>query len=97
MPWLRSDDGLPEHPKADALKKLCGRDWQMLAAAWMVWHHMGCDCAKRLTDGHFDRDRAHHAVRLPVKVIDRALELLVEVRFMDTDGDNFVFLSLIHI
>ena len=73
MTWFRSDDDLPEHPKSDVLEQVCPA-WADLAAAWMTWHHLGCDCARRRTDGVFTRSRAHRAVRLPPAVVDAALE-----------------------
>lgn len=75
MTWFRTDDDFPEHVKVDALEAAAG-DWQVYAAARTVWHDMGCDCARRRTDGAFQRARAHRVCRLPVEVIDRALAAL---------------------
>lgn len=92
MTWFRSDDDLPEHPKSDVLEQLCPT-WADLAAAWMAWHHLGCDCARRRTDGVFARSRAHRAVRLPPEVVDTALERLVAAGFLEraAEADTFVF------
>jgi len=90
MTWFRSDDDLPEHPKSDVLEQVCPA-WADLAAAWMTWHHMGCDCARRRTDGAFARSRAHRAVRLPPAVVDAALAHLTAAGFLDADGDAFQF------
>ena len=54
MPWFITDDGFPEHPKVDRLEAVC-ETWERFAAARTVWHDMGCDCARRLTDGAFLR------------------------------------------
>ena len=32
MPWFKSDDGFPEHPKSDALAEHFGADWPTLKA-----------------------------------------------------------------
>ena len=83
MTWFRSDDDLPEHVKADALEDAAG-DPATLAAAWMTWLHMGCDCAKRRTDGGFNRARAHRAVRLPPAMVDTALDACLRVQAGDS-------------
>ena len=90
MPWLRTDDGLPEHPKSDALEVAAG-GWQIYAVACMAWRDMGCDCSRRLTDGAFTRQRAHRVLRAPPKIIDRALDALVTAGFLTVDGDTFTF------
>ena len=90
MTWFRSDDDLPEHVKADALEAAAG-DPATLAAAWMTWLHMGCDCAKRRTDGGFNRARAHRAVRLPPAMVDTALDALVRAGLLDLEGDGYRF------
>lgn len=91
MTWFRSDDDLPEHPKSDVLEAACPT-WADLAAAWMTWHHMGCDCARRRTDGAFVRSRAHRAVRLPADVVDASLTRLVAAGFLEVTGpDAFAF------
>ena len=79
MTWHRSDDGFPEHPKSDALAEHFGDDWATCAVAFMAWHHMGCDCAARRTDGVFNASRARRVVRAPSEVVDRALAALVKV------------------
>lgn len=91
MTWHRSDDGFPEHPKSDALAEHFGDDWATCAVAFMTWHHMGCDCASRRTDGVFNAARAHRVVRAPREVIDRALAGLLKVGFLDKHRDGFVF------
>lgn len=88
MTWFRADDDLPEHVKADAIERAAGSP-AALAAAWMTWLHMGCDCAKRRTDGLFDRARAHRAVRLPPAMVDAALASLVSARLLDLEGDAY--------
>ncbi len=91
MTWFRSDDDLPEHPKSDVLEQVCPA-WADLAAAWMTWHHLGCDCARRRTDGTFTRSRAHRAVRLPPAVVDAALEHLTRAGFLEVTGpDAYAF------
>jgi hypothetical protein len=89
--WHRSDDGFPEHPKSDALAEHFGDDWATCAVAFMAWHHMGCDCAARRTDGVFNASRARRVVRAPAEVVDRALAALVKVGFLDKHRDGFVF------
>jgi hypothetical protein len=89
--WHRSDDGFPEHPKCDALAEHFGDDWASLAVAFMAWHHLGCDCAARRTDGAFNRARAYRVLRAPRDVVDRALEALMAVRLLDRTRDGFVF------
>lgn len=91
MTWHRSDDGFPEHPKSDALAEHFGDDWATCAVAFMAWHHMGCDCAARRTDGVFNASRARRVVRAPAEVVDRALAALVKVGFLDKHRDGFVF------
>lgn len=90
MTWFRIDDGLPEHPKSDALEAAAG-GWQVYAVACMTWRDMGCDCAHQLTDGEFLRSRAHRKVRAPAKIVDRALAALVTAGFLSVDGDTFRF------
>lgn len=91
MSWARTDDDFPEHVKIDALERLCG-SWQAYAAARTVWHDLLCDCARRRTDGAFDRARAHRVVRLPPEVVDEALGHLVAVRLFEEAGaDGWVF------
>ena len=90
MPWYRTDDDLPEHVKADALESAAG-DPATLAAAWMTWLHMGCDCARRRTDGAFTRARAHRAVRLPSAMVDAGIAALVSARFFDATDDGYQF------
>jgi hypothetical protein len=89
--WLRTDDGFPEHPKSDALAEHFGDDWQTLNLAFATWHHMGCDCAARRTDGEFSAPRAYRVIRAPREVIDRAIAGLVEVGLIERRGDRFVF------
>lgn len=91
MTWHRSDDGFPEHPKSDALAEHFGDDWATCAVAFMAWHHMGCDCAARRTDGVFNASRARRVVRAPAEVVDRALAALVKVGFLDKHREGFVF------
>lgn len=90
MPWYRTDDDLPEHVKADALESAAG-DPATLAAAWMTWLHMGCDCARRRTDGAFNRARALRAVRLPPAMVDAGIAALVAARFFDETADGYQF------
>lgn len=91
MPWFITDDGFPEHPKVDRLEAICGT-WERFAAARTVWHDMGCDCARRLTDGAFLRVRAHRVCRMPREVVDAALECLTAAGLIRVDGaDGFVF------
>lgn len=90
MTWFKIDDGLPEHPKSDALEAASG-GWQVYAVACMTWRDMGCDCAHQLTDGVFSRQRAHRKVRAPTKIVDRALEALVAAKFLSVEGDTFTF------
>ena len=89
MGWFRSDDGLPEHAKADALVERCTP--QQLAAAWMTWLHLGCDCRARGTDGVFTRARALRAVRLPQAVVERALDDLTAVGLLDKGEEGWTF------
>ncbi len=91
MTWFATDDGFPEHPKVDRLEALSAGDWSRYAAARMVWHDMGCDCARRLTDGAFLRVRAHRVCRLPREVVDVALADLVGAGLILTAGDGFAF------
>lgn len=91
MTWHRSDDGFPEHPKCDALAEHFGDDWATCNVAFATWHHMGCDCAARRTDGVFNASRAHRVVRAPREVIDRALAGLLKVGLLDKHRDGFVF------
>jgi hypothetical protein len=91
--WFRSDDGLPEHAKADALVERCTP--QQLAAAWMTWLHLGCDCRARGTDGAFTRARALRAVRLPQAAVERALDdltTLVNIASATNRADSCLFL-----
>lgn len=90
MTWFRTDDDLPEHVKADALEVTTG-DPGTLAAAWMTWLHMGCDCARRRTDGVFSLARAHRAVRLPPALVTTALGALVTVGLLDVHPDGYCF------
>lgn len=91
MTWARTDDDFPEHVKIDLLERLSG-SWQAYAAARTVWHDLLCDCARRRTDGAFDRARAHRVVRLPPEVVDKAIGHLVAVRLFEEVGtDAWVF------
>lgn len=91
MPWHRSDDGFPEHPKCDALTEHFGDDWATLNVAFALWHHMGCDCAARRTDGVFNSARAYRVMRAPREVVDRSLAGLRAVGLLDKHRDGFVF------
>ena len=91
MTWLRTDDGFPEHPKCDALAEHFGDDWQTLNLAFAIWHHMGCDCAARRTDGVFNVSRAYRVVRAPRSAIDSALAGLVKVGLLERRADCLVF------
>jgi hypothetical protein len=91
MTWLRTDDGFPEHPKCDALAAHFGDDWATLNLAFALWHHMGCDCASRRTDGAFDSARAYRVMRAPREVVDKALAGLVKVRLLERKRDGFLF------
>ena len=85
MTWFRTDDDFPEHVKVDALEAAAG-SWQVYAAARTVWHDLGCDCARRRTDGLFHRQRAHRVCRLPAEVVDEALAALVASGLIRADG-----------
>ena len=91
MPWLRTDDGFPEHPKSDALAAHFGDDWQSLNLAFAAWHHMGCDCAARRTDGAFNTARAYRVMRAPREAVDRALAGLLKVGLLERRADCLVF------
>lgn len=91
MPWLRTDDGFPEHPKSDALAAHFGDDWQSLNLAFAAWHHMGCDCAARRTDGVFNTARAYRVMRAPREAVDRALAGLLKVGLLERRADCLVF------
>jgi len=67
MPWVRLDDGYPEHPKVDQVGPL---------AAWLnvcAWAY----CARNLTDGFIPNDRVPRlaSVRQPLKLVDRLVEV----------------------
>lgn len=91
MTWFRVDDDLPEHVKADELADVCGDDAVLLAASWMVWLHLGCDCARRRTDGFFTLARAHRVVRLPATTVDKALDALSRAGLMDAAPGGYLF------
>jgi hypothetical protein len=91
MPWHRSDDRFPEHPKCDALAEHFGDDWATLHLAFALWHHMGCDCAARRTDGIFNAQRSYRIMRAPREVVDLALAGLAKVGLLDKHRDGFVF------
>ncbi len=91
MTWHRSDDRFPEHPKCDALAEHFGDDWATLHLAFALWHHMGCDCAARRTDGVFNAQRSYRIMRAPREVIDAALAGLVKVGLLDKHRDGFAF------
>ena len=91
MTWMRTDDGFPEHPKADALAAHFDDDWATLAVAFTTWHHMACDCAARETDGVFLPARAHRVIRAPREVIDKALDGLVAVGLLERKRGEFTF------
>ena len=91
MPWHRSDDRFPEHPKCDALAERFGDDWAALHLAFALWHHMGCDCAARRTDGVFNAQRAYRIMRAPREAIDRAIAGLLAVGLLDKHRDGVVF------
>jgi hypothetical protein len=91
MTWHRTDDGFPKHRKSDALEDHFNGDWQHLALAFTVWHHMGCDCSARLSDGTFDARHAYRVIRAPRKAVDTALEGLVAVGFLERTGSGFQF------
>jgi len=85
--WFRTDDDFPEHVKVDALEAAAG-SWQVYAAARTVWHDLGCDCARRRTDGLFQRQRAHRVCRLPAEVVDQALVALVASGLIRAEGTD---------
>lgn len=91
MTWFKTDDGFPEHPKVDALAAHFGRSWQHLHLALAAWHHLGCDCASRRTDGRFDLARAQRVVRAPAREVERALEGLVAVGLLTLDGGTYAY------
>ena len=91
MTWLRTDDGFPEHPKADALAEYFGENWSLLNLAFALWHHMGCDCAARRTDGAFNAARAFRVMRAPRAAIEKALAGLVRVGLLEKADEGFVF------
>lgn len=91
MSWLRVDDLLPDHPKADGLERACGDDVALLGAAWMCWLHLGCDCARRRTDGRFTIARAQRAVRLPAELVERAVAALFAAGLLERTVDGYAF------
>lgn len=91
MPWFKSDDGFPEHPKSDALAEHFGADWPTLNLAFATWHHMGCDCASRGTDGAFSSARAYRVMRAPREAIDAAVAGLLAVGLLEATEGAFVF------
>ena len=91
MPWFKSDDGFPEHPKSDALAEHFGADWPTLNLAFATWHHMGCDCASRGTDGAFSSARAYRVMRAPREAIDAAVAGLLAVGLLEASEGAFVF------
>lgn len=91
MTWMRTDDGFPEHPKADALAAHFDEDWATLAVAFTTWHHMACDCAARETDGVFLAARAYRVIRAPREAIDKALDGLVAVGLLERKRGEFTF------
>lgn len=91
MTWFRSDDGFPEHPKCDALALHFGSDWQHLSLAFALWHHLGCDCAARRTDGAFNAARAYRVMRAPRRAVDVALAGLVAVGLLHVTDSGFTY------
>ena len=91
MPWFKSDDGFPEHPKSDALAEHFGADWPTLNLAFATWHHMGCDCASRGTDGAFSSARAYRVMRAPREAVDAAVAGLLAVGLLEASEGAFVF------
>lgn len=91
MPWFKVDDVLPRHRKAKALRRACGDDHCLLAAAWMTWLHVGCECAASMTDGKFDTADALHAVHLPPELVMRALAVLADAGFLRYEGAEYAF------
>lgn len=91
MTWHRTDDGFPEHPKCDALALHFGNDWQHLNLAFALWHHLGCDCAARRTDGAFQAARAYRVMRAPRRAVDVALAGLVAVGLLEVTDSGFTF------
>src|SRR5690242_4591704 len=66
MPWVRLDDGYPEHPKVDRVGPL---------AAWLnvcAWAY----CARNLTDGFVPAERVSRlaAVQKPLELAKRLVE-----------------------
>lgn len=91
MTWFRTDDGFPEHPKADRLAEYFGDQWQLLNLAFAAWHHIGCDCAARRTDGVFNSARAYRVMRAPRTAVDKAIAGLVAAGLVKRIEDGFVF------
>ena len=80
MTWLRIDDGLPEHIKTERLFEITGGGYAF-AAARLVWLDCACASARALTDGRVTLAGAQRAVRLPPRVVERAIGHLVEAGF----------------
>jgi hypothetical protein len=83
MTWFRVDDGFPEHPKLEALE----REPLRYMAAITLWTVMGCDCARRLTDGFVSSERLDKVLRRLGKHTIAGAEALVEIGLWDpVDG-----------
>jgi len=77
MPWVRLDDGYPEHPKVDQVGPL---------AAWLnvcAWAY----CARNLTDGFVPADRVGRLAS--VKQPDKLCQKLVAARLWECVEGGF--------
>ena len=90
MTWFRVDNDLPDHVKSERLEK-AAKTPSNLAAAWMIWLLMGCDCARRRTDGAFSRARLERVVHIPRALASAACSALVEAGYLEQDGDDWRF------
>lgn len=92
VPWLKVDDGFAAHPKLERLQAHCGTNHPAFGYAIAVWTLMGTDCAARLTDGEFTRERARRVVLLPAYAVDEGIEALEATGYIDVqDADRWKF------
>lgn len=91
MTWFATCDAFPKHRKSDALEDYFNGDWQRLALAFTVWHHMGCDCSSRRSDGAFELRHAYRMIWAPRKEIDNSLKALVAVGLLERTERGFQF------
>lgn len=78
MPWVRLDDGYPEHPKVDRVGPL---------AAWLnvcAWAY----CARNLTDGFVPEERVARLSAVPKP--QQLAERLVEVNLWERTNGGFL-------